>query len=63
MLDVKDSFVVAWEVVFKNETFASWKLHMHKGRVCIRMEMKYTMGWDKPEQPVWAFILLHTCES
>lgn len=38
VFDVEDSFVVAWEVVFKNEAFASRKLHMHKGRVCIRMK-------------------------
>lgn len=44
MLDVEDSFVVAWEVVFKNEAFAPRKLHMHKGRVCIRMKLKCTMG-------------------
>lgn len=44
VLDVEDSFVVAWEVVFKSETFASRKLHKHKGRVCIRMKLKLTIG-------------------
>lgn len=44
VLDVEDSFVVAWEVVFKNEAFAPRKLHMHKRRVCIRMKLKCTMG-------------------
>ncbi len=43
VLDVQDSFVVAWEVVFKNKAPASREVHMQKGMVCMRMKLRCTM--------------------
>lgn len=65
MLDVKNSFVVAREVVFKNEASASRKLDMHKesggrggeGRGGGLHQNEAEAQWDNMEHLVWAFAL------
>lgn len=58
-----DSFVVAREVVFKSEAYTSRKLHMHNGRVCIRMRLKSTMGQTSPARMGFHSIACMDCSS